>query len=352
MWTLENETPFQAERAFLRDVDGAEVWVVVVRATFHVRPDGRVEPAEEQVPVALAPEFLGEPGRSTLRWDTDLVLRKPTTDVIALAQAYAPGGRATAEVAVSLSVGPVHKELRVLGDRRYLRGEGGLELTAPEPFEAMPILWERARGGAEPGQDGAPPALEPRNPIGRGFAHDEERLIEGLAPNVLYPKKAEEEGDGAPAGFCAVPRDWEPRLSHAGTYDDDWSATRAPRFPVDFDERFFLSAPADQQPRWHLRGGERVELRNLTPSGALCFDLPALEVSFRTELGREVVHHRGTLQTVILEPDASRLQMIFHTDLRCHNRIHELRRTVAFALEAIESDDDVTRRLVPGEQGL
>ncbi len=313
MWAIENQTSFSAERAFLRDVDGAEVWIVVVRGTYDVRPDGRLELADEQVPVAMAPEFLGDPSSSGLRWDSDLVLIKPTTDVVVLGQAYAPPLEKVIELDVSLEVGSLRKSLRVVGDRRWVRQGDDLVLTDPEPFASMPLVWERAYGGTD----------ERRNPIGTGFAQEREDLEDRLAPNIL-PAEGDE---STPAGLGPIPRHWEPRLTYAGTYDDNWQQTRMPVLPEDFDVRFFQCAPADQQPEEPLRGGERVALRNLTMGGELSFELPLVRLGFQTTFFDEVVEHRATLHTVIIEPDLPRLQMVWQARLDCHPRVYKLLKT-------------------------
>ena len=40
MWQIDNRTPFAAERGWVRDRDGAEVWLVAVKCTFDILPDG------------------------------------------------------------------------------------------------------------------------------------------------------------------------------------------------------------------------------------------------------------------------------------------------------------------------
>ena len=73
MWALVNRTPFAADRAFVRDRDGAEVWIVAVKGTFTFNWDGSVEVAEDQAKVCLAPEHNGEPRASRLAYESDLV---------------------------------------------------------------------------------------------------------------------------------------------------------------------------------------------------------------------------------------------------------------------------------------
>ncbi|MCV5264373.1 DUF2169 domain-containing protein, partial [Escherichia coli] len=49
------------------------------------------------------------------------------------------------------------------------------------------------------------------------------------------------------AGFGPVPPFFEARQTLAGTFDEEWIENRKPMLPLDFDRRFFQSAPADQQ---------------------------------------------------------------------------------------------------------
>jgi hypothetical protein len=324
MWQVENQTPYSAERTFQRDLKGAEVWVVAVRATYDIHPDGSLELAEEQQPVAQELKYLGEPGTTGLEHESDLVLTKPSTDVLLHGNAYAPNGDPTTEVIASMTVGPVNKVVRVVGDRRWVWSLGGAQISPPLPFTTMPLTYDRAFGGADQrSDDPSEHGYDRRNPIGTGFV-TKRRHLDGLAaPNLLHIQD-----DDLPVGLGPIPRDWEPRVGHGGIYDDRWQRTRFPLYPQDFDERFFQCAPADQQPRHHLLGGERVVLYNLTPSGMLIFELPLVRLHFRTDFGREMVPHRAVLHTVLIEPDLMRLQMVWHTRLDCHPKVYKLLRTI------------------------
>ena len=109
MWQVENHTPFAAAGNWVRDRDGAEVWLVAVRCTFLVRPDGTVVVAEEQDPPVLAPVYRGDPAGSGLVYDSDFYLTKPTTDVVLNGHACAPGGEPTTRVDVTMRVGAFAK---------------------------------------------------------------------------------------------------------------------------------------------------------------------------------------------------------------------------------------------------
>src|SRR5262245_22160594 len=96
MWSINNKSRFKAARAFTRDAQGAEFWIVAVRATFTIEADGpnaELRPADEQTEVVVAPEYFGKAGESSLRYDNDLVQTKQGTDVVAHAFAHAPHGR-------------------------------------------------------------------------------------------------------------------------------------------------------------------------------------------------------------------------------------------------------------------
>lgn len=339
MWELVNHTPFSAERAFVRDKNGAEVFLVVVKGTFTINPDGSVNLAEKPVDVSTAPEYVSEPGKSGLKSESDLVLMKPNTDVILHGHAYAPEGELMTQVDVTMKVGELSKTVRVFGDRFWKKSLFSLTMTEPKPFVKMPLLYERAFGGIDRKSD-SPERWERRNPVGRGFAMRSEHLVDERKwlPNVEYPNEliSSWKQRPRPAGFGPIARDWSPRVELAGTYDKKWEKERHPLLPVDFDERYYQCAPADQQVLGYLKGGEPVELYHLTPGGLLRFTLPRVWLAFRTHFGRETVEHRAKLHTVLLEPDCPRVIMVWHTHLPCHNKDHQLEQTVITQKEYIQ----------------
>src|SRR5690606_15171674 len=131
VWSLANRTPYAAERNSTRDQDGAHWWLVAVRATFTIGPNAKLTLADEQLPPVLAPEHHGEAGKSSLRYDSDLLARKPSTDLLVLGTAHAPHGKPAATVPVVLRLGSLEKTLLVHGERVYYDGLAGLATTAP-----------------------------------------------------------------------------------------------------------------------------------------------------------------------------------------------------------------------------
>ena len=121
----------------------------------------------------------------------------------------------------------------------------------------------------------------------------------------------------------------------AGTYDQKWLDDVFPFLPADFDERYFQSAPEDQQTEY-LRGGEEIELVNLTPAGNTRFRVPKLNmpVEFAARAGGQV-EQMGVIDTLIIEPDDNRFSVVWRTS-------YPLRRNI---FEVIQI---VTGRMTPG----
>ena len=333
MWEVENGTPFQASGNWVRARDGAEVWLVAVRCAFDIHPDGSTFVAKKQESPVLAPEFLGDPATSSLKYDSDFQLTKPTTDVILHGHAYAPGQTPTTQIDVGLRVADITKSLRVTGVRKYEKGLAGLGMSPPEPFVRSPIRYERSRGGTEP----QPPAnpqrskIDMHNPVGAGLVP----APGAMAPSIEY---ADRRSTSHPPGFGPIPAHWQPRVSHGGTYDEAWQKHRMPLYPQDLDDRFFLCSPEDQRPKHFLRGGERVDLANLTPSGRLSLLLPRVAFRFETTFrGRASVTHRGSLHTIILEPDEPRVVLVWHTAIQAHADVYRLQTTYISQLRVLNA---------------
>ncbi len=331
MWAIINNTPFQAERGWVRDKDGAEVWLVAVKGTFLIQTDGTLSLAEEQEEVRLAPVFRGDPAETSLLYDSDLVHKKSATDVLVHGHAYAPRGRPAIQVDVTLKLGPIAKTLRVIGDRLWQDSVLGLRLTQPEPFTKVPLTYERAFGGSDQlSDDPKHHDWERLNPVGRGFATRPEHLIDTPVANIEAPNLpiTHWKSRPPPAGFGPIPGHWSPRVELAGTYDEKWERERLPLLAEDFDERFHQSAPVDQQVPGFLRGGEEVELRNLTPGGILRCRLPRVSLGIITAFeDGERRRHQADFHTVAFEPDVPRVMLVWHTHLPCHHKVLELRTT-------------------------
>jgi hypothetical protein len=315
MWALKNRTAYAAERNWTRDKDGVHWWLVAVKATFHIAPGGRLALADEQPPPVLVPEYFGEPGQSSLRYDSDLLAAKPGTDVLVTAHSYAPRGKPAPTVPVALRIGQFQKILLVHGERTYGRGLLGVTTTRPQPFTRRPIRYEFAFGGSDlSGPDPRKHGIDERNPIGRGFARRAAHIVGKPAHTIEYPSG--DPADTGPAGFGPIDPSWLPRRKLAGTYDARWEQSKKPLLPDDFEPSFALSAPTDQRTARPLVGGERIELVHMTPEGVLRFDLPRISLGFTTRIGTRRERHGVRMVLVHAEPDERRLSVVWQSALR------------------------------------
>jgi hypothetical protein len=303
------------------DPEGIDTLYAVMKGTFDL--NGDVRRADEQLPVTLAAEHYGDPLTSSIRVPDDVGLIKPATDVLLIGSAYAPGGRPANWMDVSLSVGSMHKFVRVFGDRRWEADGLGYRMSAPAPFKRMPLVWERAFGGWD--ESDAGPAAEARNPVGLGYRIQKGgRPIDGLPVANLedpYLPITSWEDSPAPACFAPVAPHWKPRSDFAGTYDDRWQRQRAPYLPDDFDSRFFQVAPAGLTAPGYLQGGETVEVRGATPDGYLGFTIPDLRVQVTFIVAGQPQERVANLDTVIVDADAARLVLLWRCGLACDKKL-------------------------------
>ena len=324
---LENRTPFAADKFVLPDKDGQEVMVLVVSAAFESGPSGQLKLADGQSPVRAADEYMGEPGLSSTRYEADVALEKPYADVLVNGQAYPPRGRPAREVPIRIQIGEVCKELVVSGDRHWHMSARGVAPSTPEPFNTMPIVYERAFGGTDRrSPDPVRQACDSRNPVGIGFrgAVSLNPGVRTEVPNIEYAnQRLKSQSDHpAPAALGVVGRGWEPRIRFAGTYDQVWLKERWPLLPTDFDPRYHQAAPPDQQSAT-LRGGEMAGLLNMTPEGLWTFRLPTLDIPLRYYFDDRQVEAALRLDTVLVEPDRHRVTLTSRASIRtARNRGH------------------------------
>ncbi len=331
MWALTNNTPFTAERSWVREKNGAEVWLVAVKGTFTIEDNGALKIAEEQEEVNIAPVFRGDPQSTSLLYDTDLPHRKNSTDILIDGHAYAPNGNAVETIDVTLRVANIDKTLRVFGDRAWQNSLTGVSISNTQPFVKMPLTYERAFGGTDQySDDPKNHDWEPRNPIGLGFATKAEYLIEKPLPNIEDPASLINNWKERPQpmGFGPIAGHWSPRVELAGTYDENWEKNRQPLLPENFNDDYHQSAPKDQQTKGFIEREELFELYNMTPTGELKFRLPRTSIGFTTHFDDNTKEeHRASLHTVMIKPDTSKVVLVWHTHLECHHKVLKLMNT-------------------------
>lgn len=304
MFGIRNATRYDATAVIQTDADGRDVVVAVAKGTFRLGKGGRLELAEP-LPLVYADEYTDEPGASSIAAGTDFGLFKPRTDVIVAGSAFAPGGKAVAQMTVELRAGALSAALEVTGDRTWKKGVLGPGISSPEPFREMPLVWERAFGGTCEAEGKTPGARCEENPVGAGLWTRDKDAVDQALPNLEDPAQPVRGWKDRPAPACwgFVAPAWEPRRSLAGTYDAKWERSRLPLLPEDFDHACFQQAPAALQSAKYFVGGEQVRLKGLHPKGELAFELPKDTVEVALLLpGDRVTKHVAVLDTVVLRP--------------------------------------------------
>lgn len=323
MLQLKNNTPFVAQLALFPNQQGIDTLYIIVKATFNIGQQWTL--ADEQKPPQGEDEYWSDdPLTSSIKNASDMHIGKPATDIILTGQAWAPEGREVRQMDVDLSVGQVNKTIRVFGDRHWKNGA----ISSAKPFSAMPLVYEKAFGGIHE-HDGNIVAGEARNPVGCGFTGKRKaKQMNGLpVPNLEDPRQLlQQAGDiVTPACFGFVSPSWQPRLSFAGTYDENWHITQAPYLPKDFDMRFFNMSHPDLVYPGYLVGGEKVHISGVHPKGPLQFNLPVVALTANVALKSRTEQPAFNLETLLIEPDQLQLSMTLRAALPCDKETLKIR---------------------------
>lgn len=322
MLAVHNRTRFAAALVPGEDLEGRGLVTLVVKGSFNIDPVSEELAATEEPPeLVYADQHYGEPESSSPKYATDALPATQATEVALLGHAY-PSGASSSSANVRLEVGPLRRDLVVFGDRHWKTTLGVAQRSAPEPFERMPLTWERSYGGWDKSHPKEKKhGWEPRNPVGRGFAAKGSRQLDGLAlPNIEDPKRlvGSPRHRPPPAGLGFIAPHWQPRAGFAGTYDEAWQSQRSPRLPLDFDTRFYRCVPPDMVVAPPLQGGEAVRAAGVRPDGAeLCFDLPAVDLRCVALVKGEREDLAPALERVLIEPDELRLSLTWKASIVC-----------------------------------
>src|SRR5262245_53175483 len=181
---LDNKTDFAVHPQARLDAEGEKL-VAIVKATFEIEgSDVVIAPAERTRGIRFA-DFPWEKDKpESIAYPADVCLRKPGTDVILVAKACAPGGRAVPSFDVRVEVGPLQKSLVVFGPGVWVDKGGGL--SAPRPISELDMRYDYAWGGRDD-EDPAELAEEPHNPVGMGVTRKPAGLTHKPAPHIEDP---------------------------------------------------------------------------------------------------------------------------------------------------------------------
>jgi hypothetical protein len=324
-----NTTQCLAECFAFSDKLGQRYCSVVLKATYDVKPDGRCEWAAKPFGWIYADDHHGDPGSTAIRYESDFAPVKPRIDVLINGFAIAPGGRAVESMLVTIEGPGLRKEAQVTGNRTWTSSLWGIEASSPQHFVHMPLVWHRAFGGSDLSHNNQKlHGTELRNPVGVGFHlnNDRSSILGCPLPNIEHPRALIRKWPDRPepVGFSPLGRGWMPRVRFGGTYDRRWMEETRPFLPENFDERYFLSAPHDQQLD-ELPADSVFVCHNMSEDSRFVVQIPSLTVPVRYVFDDHVELCRALPDTVLLEPHERRLVMLGRVQARLPRKLTALR---------------------------
>ncbi|PVV06646.1 MAG: hypothetical protein B6D77_15350 [gamma proteobacterium symbiont of Ctena orbiculata] len=329
-----NATPFVADYTFGLKKSGRNCLVIVTKATYMLPRNNNEQPrlSKNQLDLHKSDIYSGEAGQSTPLYDNDFAPYKPKCDVILHASAYSE--KPVTEMIVGFRVGKLEKLMKVIGPRYYRKTVIGIKPGEPIPFTRQPISYDTAYGGSEIDNPKAPReeityTSFMRNPVGIGFYpnSNSDELVDKPLPlteALNEPAVDCKSTKPIPQAFGPVARNWSPRSTLGGTYDQNWSDNVAPFLPGDFNEQYYQCAPEDQQCD-HLHGGEMLTLMGLVPQGNLTFHLPEVTLPMQVIMTNGDRHNLDSrVDTLTIEPDKNRFTLVWRAHVGIRRSKHEI----------------------------
>jgi len=323
--------------------EGQYILGVLVKRSYDIVPGKRCVRAERDQKLIPGDVHYGDPMNSSVKFEADFVPFKLATDVVLNGTAYAPQGKPTETLSVSLAVDTFRKEFRVIGDRVcHYRDQRDPLFTDPKPFISMELRYERAYGGVDVYSDPQVPCAYIRNHLGRGFAiSNSKKAIDNLPlPNIedsqdlLTPARLVVrhfmywERQPIPQGFGWFSKYWQPRASLAGVMPADRAVEQELRKAYamivppaqrqlyeqtqlpDMDFRFFNGASQGLALPF-LAGDEQIYTTTLTPEGDLSFQLPGECPRIGLDIGMGVQEALVVLHTVMIRMEDRQVDLVW-----------------------------------------
>lgn len=211
-------------------------------------------------------------------FECDQPFKTGGVDLLVFGKAYAPSGRETSAMKVSVVLGRFRRDVVVIGPRTWTRSGSVLVPGPPRPFRTVPLELEYAFGGKSTWDGMEVPWLD--NPKGLGF-YIEERQAEGQPlPMLEDPLNPIRRWNDRPPvmGFGFCPLQSGARLSAALEYDEarmELTRVKPALYNTAFPHLVAPEAPL----------GATVTLVGCTPGAPLAFQLPRAALCATLRLG-------------------------------------------------------------------
>ena len=295
---------------------------MVLKATYDLTDDGPRLAKDNPWPVHLEP--LPTPYGTI---PAEGPHRKPRLDLIVLGQAHARGGREVRRMTVTVELDDFRHDLEVFGDRAWTRQDGAWIPGEPQPFEVMPLVYERAFGGEVVNEWGK--LAEPSNPVGAGFCLDGEQAEGRPLPNIEDPDALLKNPLERPKPVGLAPYPLEGGLRLANYVQPDMEQPYIPPYR-DFEHLLANWAHPDLM----LERGADYKLARVSgvsPDGPLEAAIQPLNVELALRHGEQRRPLEAVLDTIIIEGEARRLVQRWRAAAVFPMRPRETRRVILTA---------------------
>ena len=319
--------------------------VLVAKATYSM-PTEDNEPAnlkdkEDQVVIYESDEFTEESITSAPLYENDYAPNKVKCDIVLNGSAYSFPYEDTDSKVVQLKIldsnnePMMDKSFRVIAPHTFSQGLFGARAQQVEPFSKQCISYNTAYGGNDFNPKKSTEEEDVytsfvKNPSGIGYyPHQSKSEVQG---KPLAQTESINESTGrtdntkyTPEAYGVIGRDWYPRHTFGGTYDEKWDKYQKPFLPKDFNELYYQCVPPNQQTSY-LQGGELVYLKGLLPNREeLTFKIPKLDVPMeviRSNGKRELL--KPVIDTLTIEPDKGYFTLVYRASIELKRSIHEI----------------------------
>lgn len=335
---LVNQTPAAARVDLTTDTitdEDRRIGMLVAKLTF--RFDGRSGRTEidDQDPYPL---FDTEQDTEFGQLPSDAPQRRDRVfEVVLLGAAHAKGGGAVHSMDVGLSVGDVHRVMRVTGDRAWTPGSPP-QVTRPIPFHRMPLTFDRTFGGTCPAHMDRDTIVDLRDPLnqhGKGFDATEqaEQMAAALEapegfpaldyirqlPNLEHPAHLITQWSDTPEPYCwgTIPQDTAlTQIRQIRRARLKLAAKRDPASTDELSPLMLTHAFHRAHPDWIIDlppPRAWVTMTGLSPAGRLQFMIPQVRMIADYVLGKRDGSRELAPHMMVLLPEEGRLCLVYRT---------------------------------------
>jgi len=287
---VNNNTPFPC--IAWDNTDPAKDWYVtcLTRVKYRLIPNSvsskpwELRLAKDQDELFGGDIYYGEDIMRAVRYESDFIPFKPTTDIVLNAAAHTSlaSNDWSCGIQVLSPAGLLLKEslLRVCGERIWTSTPLGWAKTPMQETKKVMLRYENSEGGCILGEteDDVPKilAIDSDNPVGSGIKHRKMDKSDYPVAQVNW-RKPKMAFKPYPPGFGFINRTWDIRLAYAGTYDRQWEQEQNPYLPSDFSYYHYQSANPELILDSYIELNSQFKLQNLLPAHPqVNFALPEL----------------------------------------------------------------------------